>query len=224
MIDFAEPPRLTNPWFVEDAIPVRDVALRPQGRRWVVPAGVAGVLLTAMALLAQLPSTRPRGTSQFATTRNQNAAESSLRQAIGTTPTMRGVRTAMATAQIFCREAEGHGQDSLLVCLGDAVRFAEAYTRMTFRFVSRGDSVVRVVVCPALIASNQSTPPALLRAAARPSLPDASCWRNPDNRAHTDFTYAALPEAGKFTTVPEPDAPRMRLESAPSRDTVHVIW
>jgi len=224
MIDFAEPPRLVNPWFAEEPIPVRVVARRARGRRWVAPAGVAGVLLTAIAVLAQLPATRPRGTSQFATTRSQHEAEKYVRQAIGPTPTLREVRTAMATAQVFCRDAEGRGQDSLLVCLGDAVRFAEAYTRMTFRFVSRGDSMVRIVVCPALIVSNRSTPPTLLRAAARPSLRDASCWRNPENRTHTDFTYAPLSEVGKFTTVPEPDAPRMRLESAPTRDTVHVIW
>ncbi len=225
MIDFAEPPRLVNPWFEEEPVPARVVAAAPVGRqRWIVPAGIAGVLLAAMALLAQLPAPRPRGASSFATTRNQTTAEQLLRQTLGATPTLRGVRTSMATAQVFCRDAQGSGRDSLLVCLGDAVRFAEVYTRMAFRFVSRGDSVVRIVVCPALIASNRSMLPAALRAAARPSLRDVTCWRNPADRTHTEFTYASLPEARKFTTVPEPDAPRMRVESAPTDDTLHVIW
>ncbi len=224
MIDFAEPPRLTNRWFVADAVPGRLVAHPVAGRRWRAPAAVAAVMLTAVALLAQLPTKRPRGSSLFAATRNQRQAERALAEVIGDRPTLHGVRASMAAAQVYCRDAEGSGRDSLLVCLGDAVRFAEAYTRMTFRFVSRGDSVVQVVVCPALIASNRSMPPAQLRAAARPSVRDGSCWRNPGDRLHTGFTYASLAEAGKFTTVPEPDAPRMRVESAPTADTVHVIW
>jgi hypothetical protein len=224
MIDFAEPPRRTNQWFVADAAPSRPVSRPAAGRRWRAPAGVAAAVLTAAALLAQLPATRPRGTTVFATTRDQSVAERSLAEVIGVTPTLRGVRASMAAAQVYCRDAEGSGRDSLLVCLGDAVRFAEAYTRMAFRFVSRGDSVVQVVVCPALIVSKLSALPAQLRAAARPSVRDGSCWRDPADRQHTGFTYATLPEAGKFTTVPEPDAPRMRVESAPTADTVHVIW
>ena len=85
--------------------------------------------------------TRPRGTSMFAATRNVAVSERFLRQVIGPTPTLQGVRTSMASAQVFCRDAEGRGRDSLLVCLGDAVRYNETYTRMAFRFVSRGDSV-----------------------------------------------------------------------------------
>lgn len=224
MIDFAEPPRLTNRWFVPDAVPDRVVSRPAAGGRWRAPAGVAAVLLAAAALLAQLPTTRPRGTTVFAATRDQRVAERFLAEEIGNTPTLRGVRASMAAAQVYCRDAEGSGRDSLLVCLGDAVRFDEAYTRMAFRFFSRGDSVVQVVVCPALIVSNRLMPPARLRAAARPSVRDGSCWRNPADRQHTGFTYAALPEAGKFTTVPEPDAPRMRVESAPTADTVRVIW
>ncbi len=224
MIDFAEPPRVQSPWFEPQASLLHIAAQPNRRRRWLAPAGIAGVLLTGVALLAQLPSGRPRDASRFATTRSEREAARYLQQVVGPMPTLRGVRAAMATAQVFCREAQGRGRDSLLVCLGDAVRFAEAYTRMAFRFVSRGDSVVQVVVCPALIATNETPPPAPLRAAASPSLRDPSCWRNPDDRTHTDFTYAKLSEAGTFTTVPEPDAPRMRIESAATRDTVHVIW
>ena len=224
MIDFAEPPRLTNPWFEEELVVVIGRNRPSLVRRLAIPAAMTAVCVTAIALFAQLPTSRPRGTALFAATRNEAEAERILRQVIGVAPTLGGVRTSMASAHVFCRNADGRGPDSLLVCLGDAVRFAEAYTRMAFRFVSRGDSVVRVIVCPAMIASRSSMPSLELREMARPSLSNASCWRDFDNRTHTALTYADLPEAGKFTTVPEPDAPRMRVESASTYDTVQVIW
>ncbi len=224
MVAFSSPPRDPNQWFMEE--PAVALVLRPvsRRRRLAIPIGVSALLASAIALIAQIPDNRPTVPVEFAKTREASTAERLLRKQIGPTPSLRMVRATMTGAQLFCRETEGRGRDSLLVCLGEAVRFEAAYTRMAFRFVSVGDSVTRVVVCPALIATQRKALPEVLRAHSRPTLTDASCWRDPANPAHTEWAWAALPDPGRFTTVPEPDAPRMRAESAPTADTVLVIW
>lgn len=220
MIAFTEPPRRPNRWF-EDA-PVVAV-LRPRQnllRRVAVPLGFVAALAGTIVVIAQLPPS-PSATAErsgFARNRQFWQAEKLLWEQLGRTPTLRRVRATMTDAGVHCRAAEGRASDSLLVCLGHAVRFDGAYTRMAFRFVSRGDSVTQVVVCPAIVVSRKRRLPVEVQANARPSLRDATCWRDPD------WTWAALPDPGQFTTVPEPDAPRLRAESNPSADTILVIW
>jgi hypothetical protein len=98
------------------------------------------------------------------------------------------------------------------------------YTRMAFRFVATGDSVRGVIVCPAMVIGMQHPPGDSLRRAAIPSLDHPGCWRDTADAVHAEWTYAALPPSERFTVVPVPDAPRMRVESDASRDTVWVIW
>jgi hypothetical protein len=236
MIDFAEPaghysrwlerasPALPSPSPPAPVLPTLVAPPRSRWRRMRTPVAAVTMCAFAFVLVAQIPGHRPVEAGAFAGTRAVVVAERSLRQILGPAPRLSGVRRVMATAQLYCRDAVGEGADSLLVCLGDAVRFGEAYSRMTFRFVSTGDSVVQTVVCPALVTLRRTTPPAPLLAAARPSLRRPGCWRDPADPTHAEWTYAGLPGVGKFTTVPEPDAPRMRAESAPAADTVLVLW
>ncbi len=220
MVAFASPPREPNQWFVEEPAMAMALVLRPVKRRpwYAVPLGVTCLLASAIALIAQLPDTRPTIPDAFAANRLFWQAEKQLWAQLGPAPSLHKVRGTMAAAQVFCRGAEGSGRDSLLVCLGHAVRYGGAYTRMAFRFVSRGDSVTQVVVCPAFVTTQRRPLPPTLQAKARPTLADATCWRDPE------WSWASLPEQGRFTTVPEPDAPRLLAESAASADSIRVIW
>lgn len=193
-------------------------------RRLAVPTGVVSVFAMAVVLLAQIPSQRVADFAGFARNRNRVTAEEMLRRALGNTPTLSTVRTLMGAAGVFCRPSEGKQVDSLLVCLGTAARFNAVYSRMAFRFVSRGDSVTALVVCPALVLAQGEVPIDDLNRRAHPTLSDPSCWHDQGNPAYAEWTYAALPDPGTFTTVTQPDAPRMQVESAPSRDTLRVIW
>lgn len=226
MVDFSTPPHSPNPWFAPEAV----VAVRPVPKRrtilqrYAARVGVIAFLATALALVAQMPETRRSSSIIFSNTRNAPVAELHLRAAIGEGPTLSGVRKAMAVAQLSCQPAIGRGLDSLLVCLGQPVRFGGDYTRMAFRFVATADSVHRVIVCPAMVLGNQPPPPVSLRERASARIDEPGCWRDPENVAHSGWTFAALPKTERFTTVPIPDAPRMRAESDATRDTVRVIW
>jgi hypothetical protein len=225
MVAFATPPRSPNPWFEPEAVVVRPTPTRrPILKRYAARIGVIAFFGAALALVAQLPAEPPNSAVIFSNTRNSPEAEHFLRAVIGAEPTLSRVRKAMAVAQLTCQPAFGRGQDSLLVCLGRSVRFGGVYTRMAFRFVAIADSVHRVIVCPAMVLGSQPPPPDSLRAAASARLDDPACWRDPANRVHSDWTFASLPESERFTTVPIPDAPRMRAESDATRDTVRVIW
>ncbi len=181
------------------------------------------MLVSAIALLAQPPSSPTDVSAQFGKTRIAAEAERLLRRRLGEHPSLRAARDTMSTAQLCCRPAEGRGRDSLLVCLGEAVRLGGVYSRMAFRISSSGDSVTKVWVCPALVASHRRPPVAALRARATATPEQSSCWRDLNNPADAEGTCAALAETGRFTTVPQSDAPRMRSESAASADPVLVI-
>ncbi len=224
MIAFAHPPRRPNRWFVAEP-PLAEIARRPHLlRRLAVPTAFVSVFVMAVVLLAQMPSSRVSDLAGFARNRNGPTTAGMLRRSLGVNPTLSSVRALMGSAFVFCRPAEGRQIDSLLVCLGTAVRFDAVYSRMAFRFVSRGDSVTAIVVCPALILSPGEAPIQELKHRAHPTLSDPSCWHEPDNPAYAEWTYAALPAPGTFTTVTQPDAPRMQVESAPTPDTLLVIW
>jgi hypothetical protein len=146
-----------------------------------------------------------------------------MREQLPRTPRLADVRRLMGLSQLFCRPASGAGTDSLLTCLGHAVRYDRVYSRMAFRVASRGDSVTQVVACPALVVHRRA-PPASLLDRARPAVGAYACWRDEANPADSDWAWTTLPESVRFTVVPIPDAPRMRVESAPSGDTITVVW
>ncbi len=230
MVDFSSPPRAPNAWFEPEQEPPAPTG-RNSGRRGsraidrlAVPAFVTAALGLAITVVAQLPDVKPDSSIYFANTRLAPEAERFLRAVIGPSPRLSGVRRAMAEARVFCRSVVGRRADSLMICLGQSVRFGRVYTRMAFRFVATGDTVRAVVVCPAMVLRDRTAPPESLRRVATPSLDHPACWRDPDVPSHAEWAYAALPEGERFTTVPVPDAPRMRVESDPSRDTVRVIW
>jgi hypothetical protein len=226
MIAFASPPRRPNPWFVVDA--VIQVEQPTPGRSWLrralLPLGITGVFASAIAVLAQLPERVTLGADAFATTGYPAEAERLLRSTVGPAPTMSVIRGLMSVSKVTCRDAIGNGADSLLVCLAPPVRFGGVYSRMSFRFVSRGARVTSMIACPAMVTTRQHDIRPARLARARPTLRDPSCWRDQRNPADAEWAYAALPSTLPFTLVITPDAPRLSRETAPSRDTLTVIW
>jgi len=233
MVTFASPPREPNRWFVEPASvasvmvaagpPRADRRRRSLRQRLAFPVGVALLLGTSWGVVAQMPTQLPVPLDSFARNRLAAGAERLLREQLPALPRLSDVRSLMGAAHLFCKPATGAGTDSLLTCLGHAVRFDAAYSRMSFRFVSRGDSVTRVIACPSLVV-HRAAPPADRMTQARPTLESPGCWLDSGNPAGTEWSWTALPDAARFTLVPDPDAPRMRVESAPSADTITVVW
>ncbi len=231
MVAFATPPREPNGWFKADQPTPRPVSLLPAAprrgliRRASVPLGALGLVSTAIAMIAQIPPAKNRSVDEFARNRYAAQAEALLLARLGPAPRLSVVRAKMAAAQLFCRAVDGAGNDSLLTCLGHAVRDGSAYSRMVFRIASRGDSVTRVVACPSLVVRGTrlaAVPERISRARSAPL--SAECWHDPANPLDAEWTWASLPATQRFTVVPDPDAPRMRLESAASADTITVIW
>jgi hypothetical protein len=232
MVTFASPPREPNRWFVAPppvepvvgaALPRQDQRRRTLRQRLAFPVGVALLLGTSWGVVAQMPTQLPVPMDSFARNRLAAGAERLLRDQLPPAPRLADVRRVMGEAHLFCKPVSGVGADSLLTCLGHAVRLESAYSRMSFRVVSRGDSVTHVVACPSLVV-HRSRPPAALIARARPTIASPDCWLDAGNPAVTEWAWAELPDAAKFTLVPDPDAPRMRVESAPSADTITVVW
>jgi len=232
MVSFAAPPREPNRWFLEqEPVPVvlapaparRRRAHRTRRQRLTFPVGAVLLFATALGVVAQLPTRVLVPVDSFARNRFQIEAARLLVAQLPAVPRLRDVRRLMGEAQLFCRPATGVGGDSLLTCLGHAVRHQAVYSRMAFRIVSRKDSVTQVSACPALVVHGAPAPPELV-ARARPTAPSAACWRDPGNPVDAEWAWTALPDTARFTLVPEPDAPRMRVESASSRDTITVIW
>ena len=232
MVTFATPPREPNRWFLEQppapVVPapapvLRARARRPWRQRLAFPVGAALVVATALGVVAQIPTQLPVPVDAFARNRLQGEAARQLRAQLPAVPRLSDVRRLMREAQLFCKPATAVGADSLLTCLGHAVRFQAVYSRMAFRIVSRKDSVTAVLACPALVV-HDAVVPADVAARARPTVPSTACWRDPGNPADAEWAWTALPDSARFTLVPEPDAPRMRVESAPSRDTITVVW
>ena len=232
MVSFATPPREPNRWFVEPApcepalaaAPARvDRRRRTWRQRFSFPVGAALLLGTSWVVMAQLPTQLPVPLDSFARNRIAAGAERLLREQLPSVPRLSDVRSLMGEAHLFCKPATGAGADSLLSCLGHAVRYQAAYSRMSFRFVSRGDSVTRVIACPALVV-HRTAATAELMTRARPTLATPGCWLDASNPAGTEWSWTALPDAARFTLVPDPDAPRMRVESAASGDTITVVW
>jgi hypothetical protein len=228
MVAFATPPRKPNDWFVPPepvlAVPSADRRRLVAPRRsWAWSAVMLLVGATAFGVVAQMPTQLPIPVDSFARNRIESHAAQMLRDQLPPVPRLAHVRRLMGESQLFCQPATGAGSDSLLTCLGHAVRFQGAYSRMAFRIVSRRDSVTDVIACPALVIHRIAPSPAR-RERARPTIDAPSCWRDPTNPADSDWAWTALPDSVRFTLVPMPDAPRMRVESAPSTDTITVIW
>ncbi len=232
MVTFASPPREPNRWFMEQ--PAAPAAPEPAARRrhrrrrtlrqrFAVPLGAVVLLGTAFGVVAQMPTQLPVPLESFALNRIPSQAERLLADQLPPVPRLTDVRRLMREAQLFCKPATGAGRDTLLTCLGHAVRYQAAYSRMAFRIVSRGDSVTQLIACPALVVHRTVAPPELV-ARARPTVRSAACWRDPRNPADAEWAWTSLPDAARFTLVPDPDAPRMRVESATSSDTIVVVW
>jgi hypothetical protein len=231
MVAFATPPREPNDWFRPPELvaggplaapaTVRRRARAPQ--RWVWPLLAMLLGVTTYGVVAQLPLALPVPVDSFARNRIESQAARLMREQLPAAPRLADVRRLMSASQLFCRSAIGDGTDSLLTCLGHAVRYQGAYSRMAFRVVSRGDSVTTVSACPALVIHRRVPAPATLER-ARPDLGSTDCWRDPANPADSDWAWTSLPDSVRFTLVPTPDAPRMRVESAPSADTITVVW
>ena len=211
MVAFATPPREPNDWFLPpETVPggppaapatARRRARAPQRWAWPLLAILLGV--TTYGVVAQLPTALPVPVDSFARNRIESQAARLMLEQLPAAPRLADVRRLMGESQLFCRSAVGAGTDSLLTCLGHAVRYQGAYSRMAFRIASHGDSVTTVSACPALVIHHTRPSPALIER-ARPAL--------------------GAPDSVRFTLVPTPDAPRMRVESAPSADTIVVVW
>ena len=231
MVAFATPPREPNGWFKANLPTPRPVSLLPAAprrsliRRAAVPIGALCLVSTTIAMIAQIPPSTGRTVDEFARNRYASQAEALLLTRLGPAPRLSAVRANMAAAQVFCRTPEGAGDDSVLTCLAPAVRDGSAYSRMVFRIASRGDSVTRVVACPALVVRRARlalVPERIARARRAPI--SAACWHDQANPLDAEWTWTSLPATQRFTVVPDPDAPRMRLESTASADTITVIW
>jgi hypothetical protein len=226
MVAFASPPREPNQWFVPEPALSRSLPHQAAApwRRIGVPVGVLALCATAIIALAQRP--RPTWVDVSGFSRNSQPADAAteLARQLGPAPRLHTVRQLMRDAQLYCRPTVGVAADSLLVCLGEAVRRNQTYVRVAFRFVTRRDSVTQIVACPALITRTPRVAPAALRDRAIPALGHTECWRDPSDVAQAEWAYAELPDRTAFTTVAIPDAPRMQIESQASRDTVRVYW
>lgn len=231
MVTFATPPCEPNDWLLPyDAAPSSTAPALPAERRrtaavrsWALTLFALLLAGTAVGVVAQLPTQPPFRVDEFARNRIETQAARLLQQRLPRAPRLVDVRRLMAESELFCRPTLGAGTDSLLTCLGHAVRYDGAYSRMAFRVDSHGDSVTRVVACPALIV-HRTAPSATLIERARPLVGGPGCWRDPANPADSDWAWTSLPDSARFTLVPLPDAPRMRVESAPSADTITVVW
>jgi hypothetical protein len=227
MVAFASPPREPNQWFEMSVVtPAVTIATErtPRWRRALARTGAVVLCAAAIVMLTQPRRLTAADYADFAQSGMAGQAEQFLTRRLGSTPRLSAVHSLMRNAQLYCRPTAGVAHDSLLVCLGTPIRRSQTYTRMAFRFVARGDSVTQIRACPALIMRRTNAAPAELLARAVPSITDLGCWRDPDNILHAEWTYADLPARGAFTTVSLPDAPRMQIESAPSRDTIFVWW
>lgn len=231
MVAFATPPREPNDWFLPPetvaggplVAPATERRRARAPRQWVWPLMAMLLGVTTYGVVAQLPTALPVPVDSFARNRIESQAARLMLEQLPAAPRLADVRRLMGESQLFCRSAIGVGTDSLLTCLGHAVRYQGAYSRMAFRVVSRGDSVTTVIACPALVIHRTVPAPAILER-ARPALGSADCWRDPANPADSDWAWTSLPDSVRFTLVPTPDAPRMRVESAPSADTITVVW
>jgi hypothetical protein len=226
MVAFASPPREPNPWFVVPLVPPRPVPAQtaPTWRRIGVPVGAIALCATAIIALAQQPRRTWADVGGFTRSTLPAEAARELARQLGPGPRLRTVRQLMRDAQLYCRPTVGVGSDSLLVCLGEAIRRSQTYVRLGFRFVTTRDSVTQIIACPALIVRTPRVVPPDLRERAAPTLGNTSCWRDPTDVAQAEWAYAELPDRTAFTTVALPDAPRMQIESQATRDTVRVYW